>query len=151
MTSWLSATCPICRFRYPLTKFKADMNTIEYPLARMTGGGRGKGFHVQEYLLWTTLPTLKQTEAWSSLLHLYNRLAGAYDAYYLTCGFLSPEIKKLMQALQKPYSYAYQTSPLTDYPITYASTESSTDVAETYQESSYADTYARGAILFLER
>jgi hypothetical protein len=134
-----------------LQKFRPALKPILYPVQVVTGGGRAKGFRVEKYLPWTTLPTLKQTNTWNSLLCLYGRLATAYDHFYQVLGFLSPEMQKMLQELQKPYSSAYQTSPFADYPGAYTTTESSMDVADAYQESSYADAYAHGAILVLER
>jgi hypothetical protein len=112
-------TCPVCGFRHSLSKFKMEMNAIEYPLARVTGGGRGKGFRVQEYLPWSTLPSLRQTETWNNLLGLYSRLASAYDNFFNVLGFLSPGIRKLLNERYQPYSYVYQANPLPDYADAY--------------------------------
>jgi hypothetical protein len=150
LKKWLSITCPVCGFRHPLSKFRPEMQPILYPAQIVTGGGRAKGFRVEKYLPWTTLPTLKQTNAWNSLLFLYGRLADAYDHFYEVLGFLSPEIKRMLQELQKPYSHVYKTSPFTDYFTAYARTESFVDVAKAYEESNYADAYAYGAILVPE-
>lgn len=117
------------------------MKPIIYPVQVVTGGGRAKGFKVAEYLPWSSLPALKQTDAWNSLLCLYNRLGAAYDHFYQVLGFLSPEISKILQELQKSYANAYGTNPIQDYPQTYAKTPQS-DIAETYIEDNYSGAYA---------
>jgi hypothetical protein len=55
------------------------MKPIEYPVQIVTGGGRAGGFKVEQYLQWATLPSLKQTAAWKSILCLCDRLGAAYD------------------------------------------------------------------------
>ncbi len=143
MKKWLNLTCPVCGFRYPLTKFKPKMSAIVYPLQIVTGGGRAKGFKVEKYLPWSTLPKLRQTNAWNSLLCLYNRLGAAYDQYYLTLGFLSPEIKKILQALQGSYPDAYRTSKFQEYAHAYASTQPAQDIVDAYSAFDYPEAYAQ--------
>jgi len=127
------------------------MNQIEYPLARVTGGGRGRGFRVEEYLPWTALPAFRQTTAWNSLSGLYGRLSEAYDRFYEVLGLLSPGMRRLLQESQNSYSHTYQTDPLADYPNAYAPTEPATDFAGIYDESPYNDAYHNGMILIIER
>jgi len=117
------------------------MEPILYPVQIVTGGGRAKGFTVAEYLQWSTLPTLRQTEVWNSLLCLYNRLGAAYDHFYQVLGFLSPEIRKLLET-QKPYADAYRTNSFQDYAKVYAPTESPIDIVEPYCEVDYPETYS---------
>ena len=118
------------------------MKPIVYPLQIVTGGGRAKGFRVAKYLPWTTLPTLKQTVVWDSLLYLYNRLATAYDEFYQVLGFLSPKMKTLLQELQRSYAHSYGTSPFPEYTGVYTLTEVSQDIAEPYREDDYPEAYA---------
>jgi hypothetical protein len=139
---WFALSCPICGFRHTLQKFNASMKPILYPVQVVTGGGRAKGFRVEKYLPWSTLPALKQTSAWNSLLCLYNRLGAAYDEYYVTLGFLSPEIKKLLQELQRSYASAYLTDPLPNYDKTYCSGQPQQDMAVRYHEDDYPEAYA---------
>jgi hypothetical protein len=138
---WFSLTCPVCGFRYTLKKFKPQMQPIAYPVAIMSGGGRRKGFAVEQYVPWKALPTLKPTGAWNSLLYLYDRLGAAYDHFYEILDFLSPEIKKLLQEPQRSYAYAYRTNPLSEYAHAYASTQSLEDIAEPYDEADYLGAY----------
>jgi hypothetical protein len=142
MKKWLALTCPVCGFRYPLTKFKPAMESIAYPVQIVTGGGRAKGFTVEEYLPWSTLPTLRQTNAWNSLLCLYDRLGAAYDHFYQVLGFLSPEVKKLLQELRGSYADAYRTNRFPDYVNAYTPTELPEDIVEPYSRDDYPDAYA---------
>ena len=142
MKKWFALTCPICGFRYPLKKFTPTIKPIVYPVQIVTGGGRAKGFSVEKYLPWSTLPTLKQTGAWNSLLCLYGRLGAAYDNFYQVLGFLSPEIRKIIQELQKSYAHAYQTNPLSEYTRAYASAQALPDIAEPYTDDDYSGVYA---------
>jgi len=119
------------------------MRPILYPVQIVTGGGRAKGFRVAKYLPWSTLPTLKQTVVWDSLLCLYNRLATAYDEFYRVLGFLSPKMKTLLQELQRSYAHSYGTSPFPEYAGVYTLTEVSQDIAEPYREDDYPEAYAR--------
>ncbi len=118
------------------------MKPIIYPVQVVTGGGRSKGFRVAEYLPWSSLPALKQTNAWNSLLCLYERLGAAYDNFYQVLGFLSPEIRKILQELQKSYAHAYQANPPSDYARAYASTQTLPDLSELYIEDDYSGAYA---------
>ena len=118
------------------------MEIIAYPVQIVTGGGRAKGFRVEKYLPWSTLPALKQTSAWDSLLCLYDRLGAAYDHFYQVLGFLSPEISKIIQELQKSYAHAYQTNPFSEYTRAYASTQTLPDIAEPYTDDDYSGVYA---------
>lgn len=142
MKQWLSLTCPVCGFRHPLRKFNPTMKPILYPVQVVTGGGRAKGFRVAKYLPWSTLPTLRQTDVWTSLLCLYNRLAAAYDHFYQVLGFLSPKMRALLQ-LQKSYANAYRMSPFPGYARVYGSTGSSQDIVEAYPvpEDDYPQVY----------
>jgi predicted choloylglycine hydrolase len=118
------------------------MKPIVYPVQIVTGGGRAKGFTVEKYLPWSTLPTLKQTNTWNSLLCLYDRLGAAYDNFYQVLGFLSPEMKKVMKELQTSYEDTYRTSLFPEYARVYAPTQSHQDIAEPYGEDDYPRTYA---------
>jgi hypothetical protein len=142
MKHWFSLTCPVCGFRYPLKKFTPAMKPITYPVQIVTGGGRAKGFKVEKYLPWLTLPTLKQTNAWNSLLCLYNRLGVAYDHFYQVLGFLSPEIRRLLQESQRSYADTYQTNLFPEYGKAYALTEISENIAEPYSDADYPEAYA---------
>lgn len=142
LKTWFALTCPICGFRYPLRKFNPAMKPIVYPVQVVTGGGRAKGFRVAEYLPWTSLPTLKNTNAWNSILSLYNRLGAAYDNFYQVLGFLSPEIKRLLRESQKTYTDAYRAHTFPEYAQAYHSTQSIQDVADPYGEDDYPRTYA---------
>jgi hypothetical protein len=118
------------------------MKPILYPLQLVTGGGRAKGFKVARYLPWSTLPTLKQTYAWSSIVALYGRLASAYDNFYQTLGFLSPEIQRMLRELQRSYADVYGAKPLSDYARIYATPTSSSDIASAYSGDDYSKVYA---------
>ena len=142
MKKWFALTCPICGFRYPLKKFTPTIKPIIYPVQIVSGGGRAKGFSVEKYLPWSTLPTLKQTNAWNSLLCLYERLGAAYDNFYHVLGFLSPEIGKIIQELQKSYAHVYQANPPSDYARAYASAQTLPDISEPYIEHDYSGAYA---------
>ncbi|MGD0495780.1 MAG: hypothetical protein ABSB28_07030 [Candidatus Bathyarchaeia archaeon] len=142
MKRWYSLTCPICGFRFPLQKFRPAMKPILYPVQVVTGGGRARGFRVEKYLPWTTLPALKQTNAWNSLLYLYGRLADAYDHFYQVLGFLSPEMCRILQEFQKPYSDAYRTNPSPEYSQAFASKDSPHDIVEPYGDADYPEAYA---------
>jgi hypothetical protein len=142
MKQWFALTCPVCGFRYPLKKFNPAMKPIAYPVQVVTGGGRARGFTVAKYLPWPILPTLKQTDAWNSLLCLYNRLGAAYDHFYQVVGWLSPEVKRLLQESQSSYVEAYRTNPFQDYAKVYATKISSENIAEPYSEPDYPDAYA---------
>ena len=135
-------TCPVCGFRYPLKKFKPDMKQIVYPVQIVTGGGRAKGFKVVEYLLWSILPSLKETDIWNSLLYLYNRLGAAYDQFYEVLGFLSPKMRVLLQRLQRKYTDSYQANPLREYARVYSSTQLLPDIVEPYCECDYPEAYS---------
>lgn len=54
----------------------------------VAGGGRAKGFHVDEYFPWEALPSFRESEVWNHLLCLYTRLGSAYDQFYKVLGFL---------------------------------------------------------------
>lgn len=118
------------------------MKPILYPVQIVTGGGRAKGFRVVKYLPWSTLPTLRQTEVWNSLLCLYNRLGAAYDHFYRVLGFLSPKMKTLLQELQRSYAHSYRTSPFSEYARLYASMQSLQDIVEPYTQDDYPEAYA---------
>jgi len=136
-------TCPVCGFRHTLKKFNSTIRPIVYPVQVVTGGGRAKGFKVAKYLPWSTLPTFRQTAVWDSLLCRYNRLGAAYDHFYQVLGFLSPNMKTLLQELQKSYANSYQTSPLPEYAQVYASTGSSQNIATPYCGDDYPEAYSR--------
>jgi len=118
------------------------MKSIIYPVQIVTGGGRAKGFRVEKFLPWSSLPTLKQTEVWNSLLFLYDRLGAAYDRFFQVLGFLSPEIKKILHELQKSYPDSYQTSPFSEYARVYGSMESAEDIVKPHCETDYPEAYA---------
>ena len=118
------------------------MKPIDYPVQIVTGGGRAKGFKVEQYLQWAMLPSLKQTAAWKSILCLYERLGAAYDNFYQVLGFLSPEIKALLEGLQKPYTSAYLGDRTQGYASTYPSLKSPDAIAETFTEDNYPEAYA---------
>lgn len=143
MKRWFALTCPVCGFRYPLKKFKPVMQPIQYPAQIVTGGGRAKGFTVVKYLPWSTLPTLRQTDLWNSLLCLYNRLGAAYDRFYQVLGFLSPKMKTLLEELQRSYAASYRTSPFPEYARVYASMESLQNIAQPCCEDDYPEAYTR--------
>jgi len=111
-----------------------------YPAQIVTGGGRGKGFTVLKYLPWCELPTLKHTEVWDGVVHLYDRLGSAYDYFYQFLGFLSPRMKALLQELQKTYVDSYRDAPLSQYIEPYTPVQ---DMAEAYRELNYPEAYAR--------
>lgn len=144
MKKWFALTCPVCGFRYPLKKFGPMMNPIQYPLQLVTGGGRAKGFRVLEYIPWSTLPSLARTEAWNSLLYLYNRLGAAYDLFYETLGFLSPRMKTL---LESSYAVAYQPNPLENYSNVYDATNTAQDVADAYADDDISGAYSTSLFL----
>jgi len=143
LKKWFALTCPVCGFRFPLKKFNSSIKPIVYPVQVVTGGGRAKGFRVAKYLPWETLPTLRQTDVWSSLLCLYDRLGAAYDHFYEVLGFLSPNMKTLLQELQKSYVNSYRTSPLPEYAQVFGSMGSSQDIAAPYCEDDYPEAYSR--------
>jgi len=118
------------------------MKPITCPAQIVTGGGRSKGFTVEQYLSWTMLPTLRRTDAWNSLLCLYDRLGAAYDHFYQVLGFLSPEIRKLLQESQRSYADAYRTGLSPEYVQAYDLTQSLPDINEAYHETDYSEAYA---------
>lgn len=118
------------------------MEPIDFPAQIVTGGGRAKGFKVAKYLPWSTLPALRQTEVWNSLLCLYNRLGAAYDHFYEVLGFLSPKMKTILQELQKSYVDSYRTSQLSEYARVCASMESLQDIVGPYSQDDYPEAYA---------
>jgi len=139
MKTWYAATCPVCGFRFRLTKFHAEMKPIIYPIQIVTGGGRAKGFQTVKYIPWTSLPTLTQTAIWNNLLCLYTRLAAAYDNFFKILGFTSPEMQKLLQAARS-YTEAYRPNSLSDYAAVYAPPRTIDTFAEAYDDD-YANTY----------
>lgn len=149
MKQWFALTCPVCGFRFPLKKFKPAMKPILYPVQIVTGGGRAKGFKVLKYLPWSMLPKLKQKVVWNSILCLYDRLAAAYDYYYEVLGFLSPQIKTLLQQLQRSYVESYQTNPFAQYPQAYTRARSLQNIFESYDEDDYPEAYTQTLINFL--
>lgn len=92
---------------------------------------------------------MKKTEAWNSILSIYSRLSAAYDNYYESLGFLSPKMRTL---LRQPQSYAdiYSVNTTPEYSGIYTNSTLN-DFAEPYDHADYADAYAHGAILVLER
>lgn len=138
---WYALTCPVCGFRFPTKKFCPTMKPIVYPVQIVSGGGRAKGFKVMKYLPWSTLATLQQTDAWVSVLCLYERLGSAYDRFYETLGFLSPQMKKLLQELQRPYGGSYSTSQFPDYSNVYSTTDLSEKVTDAYPDVDYSGVY----------
>jgi len=139
LKTWLSLTCPVCGFRYPLTRFKPEVSAIAYPLQIVTGGGRAKGFRVVEYLPWSSLPSFARTETWNSILCLYNRLGAAYDLFYETLGFLSPKMRML---LQSSYAAAYQPNPLDNYAPAYGAASMAQDIVDAYTKDDISDAYS---------
>ena len=120
-----------------------------HPIQIVTGGGRAKGFKVVKYLSWTVLPTLKQTDVWNNILCLYNRLGAAYDHFYQVLGFLSPQIKILLQQLQRSYVESYQTNPFAQYAQAYTRARSSQNIFESYSKDDYPEAYTQTLINFL--
>lgn len=141
MTSWLSATCPVCGFRHPPKKFSPQLRPIDFPFQIVTGGGRASGFKVQQYLPWSGLPAMKKTEAWNSVLSIYGRPSAAYDNYYDFLGFLSPRMRALLQQY-KPYAEIYGVTSTPEYSDVY-SNATPNDFAESYNHIDYTDAYAR--------
>lgn len=148
---WYALTCPVCGFRFPTKKFCPTMKPIIYPVQIVSGGGRAKGFKVVKYLPWPLLATLRQTDAWVSVLCLYERLGSAYDRFYEVLGFLSPEMKKLVQELQRPYGGSYSSSLFPDYGQVYSPADSSQKMADAYSDSNYSKVYAHGFMHQVER
>jgi hypothetical protein len=148
---WYALTCPVCGFRFPIKKFSSKMKPIIYPVQIVSGGGRAKGFKVMKYLPWSMLATLQQTDAWVSVLCLYQRLGSAYDRFYEVLGFLSPEMKKLLQELQRPYGGSYSTSLFPDYGQVYSPTDSSEKIADAYPAADYSEVYSRALTHRVER
>jgi len=106
MKKWFSIVCPVCGWRHLPRKFSQNPEPITYPVQVVAGGGRARGFKVVRYLPYAMLPTLRQTEVWTSILCLYDRLAASYDSYFEVLGFLSPKMKLLLQEL-RPYENPY--------------------------------------------
>lgn len=85
---------------HSLRKFARATQPITYPVQLMTGGGRGRGFHVIERIPWSDLSRLRaRAEVWESLNCEYIRLASAYDNFYDYLGFLSPRMLEVTNAL----------------------------------------------------
>lgn len=102
MKTWINISCPVCHFRHPLRRFTKNIEPIEHPLQLVTGGGRAKGFHVMRYIPWSELPTFRQNpEVWTAVNSEYLRLSFAYDRFYTTLGFLSPEVNSIIESLEK--------------------------------------------------
>jgi len=100
MKTWYALSCPVCRFRYPLKKFTAALAPFAYPVQLVTGGGRAQGFHVVEYIPWSTLPRLKENpDLWRALNCEYIRLASAFDSFHTYLGFLSPGMREMIASL----------------------------------------------------
>jgi len=89
------------------------------------------------------LPELKGTRAWNSIIVLYNRLGFAYDSFYRTLGWLSPEIDKMLKGIAMTYADIYQRDMSTDYTRIYSATNSSDDIVASYSEGDYSQVYAR--------
>jgi len=140
---WFALTCPVCGFRFPPKKFNLTMKEILYPAAVISGGGRAKGFHVEQYVSWESLPKLRQFEIWNNLQCMYTRLGCAYDHFYRILGFLSPEIRRLVQQLQGGYTSAYLTSLFHEYSTSYGPIDKFDKVAEAYPADDYPTAYAR--------
>lgn len=119
--------------------FTPQLNPVLYPAQIVTGGGRGSGFKALQYLPWSMLPMLKQTNAWNSLLVLYDRLAASYDNFFASLGFLSPKIKDILQGRQNSYANAYVGS-VSDYVTAYKPVSS--DIVDAYRQSDYPQAYA---------
>ena len=115
------------------------MRAIAYPLQIVTGGGRAKGFRVVEYLPWSRLKSFARTEAWNSILCLYNRLGAAYDLFYETLGFMSPKMKMLFQS---SYAAAYQPNPFENYADAYGAASISQDIVDSYTKDDISDAYS---------
>jgi hypothetical protein len=118
------------------------MKQILYPVRTISGGGRARGFHVQEYFTWGALPRFRQSAIWNNLLCLYTRLGSAYDNFYRVLGFLSPEIKKLLQEIQKGYAGAYQPNPFDNYAAAYGPTSMAQDIVDSYTKDDISDAYS---------
>lgn len=97
------------------------------------------------------LTTLQRTDAWVSVLCLYERLACAYDRFYEVLGFLSPEMRKLLQEFQKPYGGSYSTSLFPDYGQVYSPTDSLQKIADSYPDVDYSEVYVYGLMHQVER
>jgi hypothetical protein len=141
MKQWYAVTCPVCGFRFSPKKFNAEMKSILYPLQLVTGGGRARGFRVVKYLPWSILPTLRQTQIWNNILVLYGRLASAYDNFYQTLGFLSPDVQSLLRGLNQ-YADVYGTNPTSDYAKIYATPTSTDEIPAAYSGDEYSKVYA---------
>jgi hypothetical protein len=90
----------LCGFRFSPRKFTKSIQPIRFPAQVVTGGGRGRGFHVVQHIPWTEIAKLKMdTQIWNALNCEYVRLASAYDSFYDYLGFLSPRIRDLVGAL----------------------------------------------------
>ena len=137
--TWICLTCPVCSFRFPLRKFNKS-KPIDYPAQIVSGGGRAKGFKVLKYMSWATLPTLRHTDAFPSILNMYAKLGTAYDHFYEVFGFLSPQIRALLSASQKPYTHAYPANRFSEYSRTYAS-EKTLNIGEPYSGEDYSKVF----------
>lgn len=140
MKTWIALTCPVCGWRHSLNKFSTIMKPILYPAQIVTGCGRGKGFRVAEYLPWSALPRLMQTQVKSNLLCLYDRLGAAYDHFYEVLGLLSPNMQIIIQTLQRSYTNSYKTKTSLDYTQAYNS-PTSKEIVESYPNDDYAEFY----------
>jgi hypothetical protein len=102
MKTWYALTCTTCGFRHTLRKFTTTLNQIAYPVQLVTGGGRGSGFRVLEYLPWSSIPDLRQNpEVWRALNCEYLRLSSAYDNFHHYLGFLSPNMSEVIDSLNR--------------------------------------------------
>jgi hypothetical protein len=137
---WFAVTCPICGFRYPMKKFASPKEPIAYPIQIVTGGGRAQGFRTLEYLPWSTLKTLVQTDAGKSLANLYARLAASYDSFYETLGWHSPRMRALLKAMQGCYTDSYRRSPFENYHLTFGKSNSA-DIVEAYTDADGSRAY----------
>jgi len=102
MKSWFAVTCTVCGFRFPLRRFTSALTPIAYPAQLVTGGGRGSGFRVLEYLPWSKIGDLKgNPEVWRALNCEYLRLSSAYDNFHHYLGFLSPSMSEAIASLNR--------------------------------------------------
>jgi hypothetical protein len=101
LKTWTNLTCLVCGFRFPPRRFIRDaLDTIRSPAQIVTGGGRGKGFHVVRYIPWSDVATLKeQPDVWRALYSEHIRLASAFDNFHLYLGFLSPRMRQIIDSL----------------------------------------------------
>ena len=130
--------------RFPSSIKEVQFSNEAYPLSSSNCDWRRTSKRISSSEIPALVnPSHVQTDVWSSILCLYNRLGAAYDHFYQVLGFLSPNMKTLLQELQKSYANSYQTSPLPEYAQVYASTGSSQNIATPYCGDDYPEAYSR--------